>query len=65
MSIATICERGFEANRVILDLVLDIQDDEQWTQNVEGYMRGLPKPGLISELLQSLFSSSIGEIKNG
>ena len=26
-----------------------ILDQEQWAQNVEGYMRGLPKPGSMSE----------------
>jgi hypothetical protein len=32
----------FEAN-------MTIQDEEQWAQNVQGYMRGLPKPGSMSE----------------
>jgi len=34
--------KEFEAN-------MTIQDEEQWAQNVQGYMRGLPKPGSMSE----------------
>jgi len=26
-----------------------MQDQEQWAQNVQGYMRGLPKPGSMSK----------------
>ena len=39
--------KEFEANRVILDE--GIPDEEQWAQNVEGYMRGLPKTGSMFE----------------
>ena len=39
--------KEFEANRVILDE--GIPDEEQWAQNVEGNMRGLPKPASMSE----------------
>ena len=44
-------ETDLETKRVILDLgiLLFIQDEEQWTQNVGGYMQGLPKPGSTSE----------------
>ena len=35
--------KELKVNRVIQDAV--IQDQEQWAQNVEGYMRGLPKQG--------------------
>jgi hypothetical protein len=31
-----------------------IHDQEQWAQNVEGYVRGLPKPGSVSEAAQTL-----------
>ena len=34
-------------NRAIMDE--GIQDEEQWTQNVGGYMQGFPKPGSTSE----------------
>jgi len=30
-------------------VIQDIQDEEQWAQNVQGYMRGLPKPGSMTE----------------
>ena len=39
--------KEFETNRTILDA--DIQDQEQWAQNVEGYMRGLPNPESMTE----------------
>ena len=39
--------KELEANRAILHL--GIQDQEQWAQNVQGYMRGLHKPGSMSE----------------
>ena len=35
-----------EANRAILDA--GIQDQEQWAQKVQGYMRGPPKPESMS-----------------
>jgi hypothetical protein len=44
--------KELDANRDILDL--SIQDAEQWAQNVEGYMRGLPKPGSMSEAEKNL-----------
>ena len=31
-----------------------IHDQEQWAKNVEGYVRGLPKPGSMSEAAQIL-----------
>ena len=39
--------KKFQTNSAILDA--GIQDQEQWAQNVEGYMRGFPKPGSMSE----------------
>ena len=44
--------KELEANRVILDTV--IHDEEQWSQNMEEYIRGLPKPGSMSESSQIL-----------
>ena len=40
-------ETELETKRVILDL--GSQDEVQWAQNVGGYMRGLLKPGSMSE----------------
>ena len=44
-------------DRAILDEGRGIQDEEQWAQNVQGYMtmRGLPKPGSMSEAVPILF----------
>ena len=39
--------KELEGNRAIQHV--GIQDEEQWAQNVQGYMRGLPKPGSMSE----------------
>jgi len=35
------------ANRLMYDEC--IQDEAQWAQNLEVYMRGLPRPGSMSE----------------
>ena len=48
--------KELESNRAILDA--GIRDQEQWAQNVEGYMRGLPKPGSMSEAALILIRSS-------
>jgi hypothetical protein len=39
--------KRLEADSAILDA--GIQEQVQWAQNVEGYMRGFPKPGSMSE----------------
>ena len=44
--------KELDANRAILHL--GIQDADQWAQNVEGYMRGLPKPGSMSEVEKNI-----------
>ena len=45
--------KELEVTRVILDT--DNQDQEQWSQNVEGYMWYLPKPGSMSEIFPFFF----------
>jgi hypothetical protein len=47
--------KELEANRAILDL--GIQDEEQWA--VQGYMRGLQKPGSMSDT-----QGACGEIRD-
>ena len=37
-----------------------MEDQEQWAQNVEGYMRRLPKPGSMSAAAPILFSWNSG-----
>jgi len=45
--------KQLESNRAILDQGrLDdqgVQEQKQWAQNVQGYMRGRPKPESMSE----------------
>ena len=44
-----------------------VQDEERWAQNVGGYMRGLLKPGSMSEaapVLIQLKHISYGVIRN-
>jgi hypothetical protein len=58
--------KELDANGTILDL--GMQDAEQWAQNVQGCMRGLPKLGSMSEVeknLNTLLNGPEGHISGG